>query len=260
MKNTGTPVIIDELLTFLFDGQDHPLAAPMGAWLASSRRFTNFVTTFRDKIRKKVRITQDRETLFDLQLELETAYLLLREKSFSLIYEPEHSQGGRNPDFAVTFTTSLTFMLEVTRLRTAQRKSSAEIQPMSPSEIASPLSAMADTLADTVCSKLGQLRAQRSNVFIVGVQSLSLTPRDLQAALQRVQQRAEGNDAKLMQRYGFRNRPDFFGHYQRLSEILVRGAQLQGAESVVTWVNPQAKHSLPSKVRTALHNSHILNP
>jgi hypothetical protein len=252
-------MIIDELLTYLFDGQVHPLAAPIGTWLASSRRFTNFVTTFRDKIRKKLRTTQNPETLLDLQLELETAYLLLREKSLSLIYEPEHSEGGRNPDFAVTFTTSLTFMLEVTRLRTAQRKSSAELQPTSPSEIAFPFSVMADMLADTICSKLGQLRVQRSNVLIVGVESLPLTQRDLQAAMQHVQQRAEGSDAKFLQRYGFRNRADFFGHYQRLSEILVRGSQLQGAESVAAWVNPQAKHPLPSKVRTALYNSHLLN-
>lgn len=252
-------MIIDELLTYLFDGQVHPLAGPMGTWLASSRGFTNFVTTFRDKIRKKVRTTQDRETLLDLQLELETAYLLLREKTLSLIYEPEHRERGRSPDFAVTFTTSLTFMAEVTRLRTIQRKSSAESQPLSSSDVASPFPPTAETLSDTVCSKLGQLRAQRSNVLIIGVESLNFIQADIQAAMQRVQQRAEGNDSKFLQRYGFRYRADFFRHYQRLSEILVRGAQLQGAESVVTWVNPQAKHPLPSKVRTALHNSHMLN-
>ena len=259
MEHTGRPMIIDELLTFLFDGRDHPLVVPMGAWLASSRRFTNFVTTFRDKIRKKLRITQDRETLFDLQLELETAYLLLQEKALSLIYEPDRGEGGRNPDFAVTFTTSVTFMVEVTRLRTAPTNSAGEKQPTSLSEMAAVFPPMGETLADTVCSKLGQLRAQRSNVFIIGVESLSITHHDLQAAMQRVQQRAEGGDPNFLQRYESRNRAEFFAHYQRLSEILVRGSQLQGAESVVTWVNPQAKHPLPSKVRTALHNSHMLN-
>ena len=260
MKHTGTPRVIDELLTYLFDGQDHPLAAPMGAWLTSSRRFTNFVKSFRDKIRKKLRTIQNLETLLDLQLELETAYLLLQEKALSLIYEPDRSEGSRSPDFAVTFTTSLTFMVEVTRLRTVPRKSPGELlQPTSASETSAPFPPMSETLADTVCSKLGQLRVQCSNVFIVGVESLSLTQRELQAAIQRVQQRAEGGDPNFLQRYGFRNRAEFFGYYQRLSEILVRGLQLQGADSAVTWINPQAKHPLPSKVRTALYNSHMLN-
>ena len=82
-------MLIDELLTYLFDGQPHLLAAPLAAWLASSRRFTAFVTDFRTKIRKKLRATQERESLLDLRLELETAYLLLRERSFSVVYEPQ---------------------------------------------------------------------------------------------------------------------------------------------------------------------------
>ena len=93
----------------------------MATWLASSRRFAAFVTTFRDKIRKKFRATPDQEGLLDLRLELETAYLLLKEQSLSLVYEPEQSGQGRSPDFAVTFTTSLTFMVEVTRLRASQK-------------------------------------------------------------------------------------------------------------------------------------------
>ena len=66
-------MLTDELLNYLFDGKPHLLTAPMKSWLTSSRRFTGFVTSFRDKIRKKLRVTQDQETLYDLQLELETA-------------------------------------------------------------------------------------------------------------------------------------------------------------------------------------------
>ena len=66
-------MLIDDLLTYLFDGQPHLLFQPMAIWLASSRRFTTFVTTFQDKIRKKLRKTQDQESLQDIQLELETA-------------------------------------------------------------------------------------------------------------------------------------------------------------------------------------------
>ncbi len=80
---------IDDLLTYLFDGQTHVLTDEMRAWLFASRRFTSFVTTFRDKIRKKLRVRQDQASLLDLRLELETAYLLLREKSLSVMYEPQ---------------------------------------------------------------------------------------------------------------------------------------------------------------------------
>ncbi len=231
-------MLTDDLFTYLFDGQPHPLFQPMSVWLASSRRFTAFVTTFQDKIRKKLRITQGQESPLDLQLELETAYLLLQERSLSVVYEPELSKRIRSPDFAVTFTTSLTFMLEVTRVQ-ADPKNTVHVQ-----------------LADTITSKLGQLLPQRGNTLLISVEAMDLAPGDIQAAMLSMQQRAERNDPTFLQRYAFRDRADFFRHYQRLSEILVRGPHFEVTKSVVTWINPQAKHPLPSKVRTALYRSH----
>jgi hypothetical protein len=229
-----------ELHTYLFDGQPHTLSAPMDGWLASSRRFSVFVADTREKIRKKLRVTRDAETLQDLRLELETAYLLLQEKSLSLVYEPPCGQ-GRCPDFAVSFTTSMTFMIEVTRLRTVQ------IGAVSPES---------DPLTDAICSKLGQLVPQQSNVLIAGMDLLYLTPTDLENTMLRLQRRAEGNDATFWQRYRFQDRADFFRHYQRLSEVLIRGSALQAGKPVISWVNRQAKYPLPSKVRTALYRSH----
>ena len=66
----------DELLTYLFDGKPHLLATPMATWLADSRRFADFVTAFRDKIRKKVRTTQGEENLLDLRFELANVWLM----------------------------------------------------------------------------------------------------------------------------------------------------------------------------------------
>jgi len=241
-------MLIDELHTFLFDGQPHFLAPLMESWLTSSRRFTSFVTIFRDKIRKKLRTTQDQETLYDLRLELETAYLLLQERTLSLLYEPEQSKQVRSPDFAVTFTTSLSFMVEVTRLRAAPS-----------SEDLLTLSLEGERLADAICSKLGQFLPKLSNILIVGMDVPRLTQNDLQAVMLRIQQRAERNEAAFWQRYGFRDRADFFRHYQRISEVLVRGLKLQAGEPVVAWINPQARHPLPGKVRTALHRSHTLS-
>lgn len=241
--------LVDELLTYLLDGQPHLLSEEMRLWLSSSRRFVAFVDASRDKIRKKLRVTKDPETVYDLRLELETAYLLLQERTLSLEYELPLGKQVRSPDFAVSFTTSLTFMVEVTRMRATQPLAPAGNQTLAS---ATP----GERLADTICSKLGQLLPQYSNVLIVGVDALHLTQSDLQASMLRIQQRAERNDATLWQRYHFRDRADFFRHYQRLTEVLLRDAQGQANESVVTWINPQAKHPLPGKVRTALHRSH----
>jgi len=240
------PKIIAELLAYLFDGQPHLFVEPMTTWLSSSRRYAAFVNTFRDKIRKKLRTMQEHERLQDLRLELETAYLLLQEKSLNVVYEPQLGQ-VRYPDFAITFTTSLTFMVEVTRLNTIRTQTipSGEAVPF-----------VGERVADAICSKLGQLLTQRSNVIIVGMDAPCPTSDELQAALLRVQQRAERNDPVLLQQHRFRDRADFFHHYQRLSQVIVRESQLQAGEPVVMWVNPQAKYPLPGKVRTILDHSH----
>jgi hypothetical protein len=248
-------MLTDELLTSLFDGQSHLLAAPMATWLASSRRFTAFVTTHHTKIRKKLRTAQEPESLRDLQLELETAYLLLRERSLSLAYEPQHPELGRSPDFAVTFTTSLTFMVEVTRMRTAQPGTPEHAHARRSLNTGPP---SGERFSDMLCSKLGQMLPQRSNVLLVGVESPHLTHNDLHATMLHVQKRAEGNDSTVIQRCGFRNRADFFHYYQRLSALLVRGIPLQAGEPVIVWDNPQAKYQLPTKVRTVLSRSHTL--
>ena len=255
-------MLIDELLSFLFDGKSHLLAAPMATWLAASRRFTAFVIANRTKIRKKLRTEQDPESLQDLQLELETAYLLLRERSLSLVYEPGHPERGRSPDYAVTFTTSSVFMVEVTRLRSARpRVSPAALEHPQRSESPSTAAAiplLGERFTDMLCSKLGQLLPQRSNLLLVGTETAHLTHDDLQAAMLRIHQRAEGNDPTVLKGEGFRDRADFFDHYKRLSALLVRGIPLQAGGPTVLWFNAQAKHPLPGKVRTALSRSHTL--
>jgi hypothetical protein len=244
-------MLTDELLRYIFDGQSHPLAQPAAFWLASSRRFTNFVNTFRDKIRKKLRTIHDPQGILDLQLELETAYLLLQERSLSLLYEPQRSEKLRHPDFAVTHTTSLTFMVEVTRMQTGQKGTINTVS--SPA-----ISTLEERLLDTICSKLGQLFTQHSNVLILGVETLTLTKNELHLAMLRIQKRAEGSDLNFLRRYQFRDRADFFQHYQRLSEVFVRESNLQGFKSITTWMNPQAKYPLPNRVRTALYRSHTV--
>ena len=236
--------VVDELLTYLFDGQPHILTASMKSWLTSSRPFTAFVNTHHTKIRKKLRTARELGPMRDLQFELETAYFLLQEKSLKLVYEPQLGN-MRSPDFAVTFTTSLEFMIEVTRLQ------STNVTPGIP--------LVHDRFTDMLCSKLGQLLPQRSNLLLIGMESLPMTHQDIHTTMLRIQKRAEANDSTLVQRHGFRDRADFFQHYQQLSAMLVRGGTpLQAAEPVVIWDNPQAKYPLPARVRTALHRSHTM--
>lgn len=237
----------DELLASLFDDPAHLLAAPIATWIASSRRFAAFATTFHSKIRKKLRAVQEPESLRDLQLELETAYLLLRERDLNVVYEPQPARQMRSPDFAVSFTTRLTFMVEVTRLRAGSAVGD-------PDRAAPPIE---ERFTWMLGSKLGQLLPQRSNLLLVGVEAAQLTPDQIQSLMLRLRQRAEANDTAVIQRNGFRDRGDFFNHYQRLSAVLVRGIPLDG-KPVVLWINPQAKYPLPPKVRTLIVRSHTL--
>lgn len=242
-------MLTDELLDYLFDGEPHPLALEMRKWLGHSRRYSEFVEAFRTKIRKKLRTTPDPENLLDLRVELETAYLLSQERKLSLVYEPLPPRQQRSPDFAVTYTTSLTFMLEVTRLRTTITLTADEEQGAR---------TLHERLVDTISGKLGQFSAGQCNVLLIVVEADLLPHIDLDTTMRHLQQRAEQNDAVLLQRAQVRSRAEFFRHYQQLSEILVR-ATTAATGPPHSWINGQAKQRLPSKVRTALRHAHMLN-
>lgn len=254
-------MVTRELLSFLFDGRSHPLAATIATWLSASHRFTDFVAANHSKIRKKLRTAQEPETLCGLELELETAYLLLRQRSLSLQYEP-HDEHARGPDFAVSFTTSCVFMVEVTRMGTNRLRTfsgtpeSARRNQAANSTLTAPR--LGDRFSDVLCSKLGQLLPQRSNALIIGVEGSPPAYDDLHDAMRGVQLRAEGNDSNVVHRHGFRDRGEFFRHFQRLSALLVRGTPLRPGQPAVVWINPQAKHPLPAKARAALSSSHTL--
>ena len=232
-------IITDQLLDFIFDGKSHILFQPVESWLTSSRRYCDFVDNYKDKIRKKIRTTQNTETLIDLQLELETAYLLLQEQRLSLVYEPGLAEKVRRPDFAVSYTTSLTFMIEVTRVRVNQPNIDAQ-------------------LMDPIFSKLGQLLPKHSNILIIGIDKINFTSVELAECLIRFQRRIEQEDRVFLNKYGFRDRSEFFQQHQRLSEIVIRESIPNTKPGAVAWINPQARQPLPSKARTALYRSHAV--
>lgn len=240
-------MLVDELHTYLFDGQPHLLAEPMAAWISTSRRFATFAEQFHNKIRKKIRTIHGTENLLDLQLELETAYWLLQERTLHVDYEPVPLRQGRAPDFAVRYTTSLTFMVEVTRLR-AEPGEAVPTEPGLPNE----------RLIDSICRKLRQLLPQQSNVVVIGMENALPTGDELQTTLSTIQQRAEQADADFLRRHHMRNRADFFRHYQQLSELIIRGQTAADTTPIRAWSNPQTKHPLPSKVRAAIQRAAVL--
>ncbi len=221
----------------------------ISAWSARAPRFRRFASDYDDKIRKKIRGCSDPESLLDLWLELETAYRLLSERSLSLAYEPTKAAGGRAPDFEVTFTTSASFILEVARMRP---RSGAAGESGGPE--AGPLDAHGAMVAAVVARKLAQLAPGRPNVLLIGA-AAPVEPGDVASAMVRLQRRAEGGDAVLLERHGFRNASGFFRRFQRLSGVIVRRFPDGDGSVAALWQNPQARHTIANRVRAALARS-----
>lgn len=227
----------EQLLGYLFDDKPHGLAAQMGEWIGSSRRFKAFATTYRDKIRKKIRVTQTDTGVKDLAAELETAFWLLEDRRLAVVYEPYGHERRRGPDFAVTFK-SITFNVEVTRIGRRDGEAAAWDAEQ-----------VGIRLMDTVCDKLGQMRPGMINVLVVVADEAFAAVLDVDGVMTRLKARAERKEAGLFGRYGFVNTADFFKHYLRLSGVLVR--PIGGGRSVL-WVNQQAKHAMPGGLRNKL--------
>src|SRR6266567_7368964 len=107
----------DELLAFL--GASPAVRTTLLGWLNESPRFLTFAVGYRDKIRKKLRTAEGDEGARDVLSELETAYALLREPRFALVYEANAIGQARGPDFSLTWRTHTLCHVEAARLRTA---------------------------------------------------------------------------------------------------------------------------------------------
>lgn len=266
----------DELLDTLFEGRPHALAPVVAAWLASSRRFAQFARDHHTKIRKKLRAVQDPESIRDLHLELETAYQFTLAKDLTPVYEPA-TGASRGPDFAVRFTTSLEFMVEVTRLRAesdtttvpeperAESNATTAPEPERAKAIDDELGrgtqgALSERrLAGILAAKLGQTVTGRVNLLIIGLDAPPPSADELDAALRRIRRRVETSDADAIRRQGFTSRGNYLRRAETLSAILVRPAPDPSREPrpappprVALWSNPRAAVPLPTKVRSAV--------
>ena len=234
----------------IFDDPMHPLAATVSAWTAASPRFAAFVATHRDKIRKKAKGARDAAALEDLHFELSIAGSLVQDRRCALVYEPRVPGQRRAPDFALTYRVSTALMLEVTRLRPTTQVADDE-PPDGTGDGTSSARYAAVRLQALVCAKLGQLVPQTTNVLVVGIAGGLLQDLDLSATLRRLQLRVERGEPALLARHGFRDPAAFFKHYRRLSGLVARPWP-PGDGTPTLWINGQATHSLPDRVRAVL--------
>jgi hypothetical protein len=234
------PMLINELLTHIFESQTHALAAQFSQWVNSSARFRAFAEQYYTKIRKKVRGTRDQEGLNDLTFELAIAYLLLSERRFVVEYEKGGVGKQRGPDFYVTFRTHTPFNVEVKRFRASTVDRTAE-----PPEYG--------RIASTVCQKIGQLPAGMLNILAIGSDSERYHEADVAAAMAGLRARAERKDDPFFTRRGFLGAGDFLKQYQRLSAVLFHMPLAAGGQPAsLLWLNAIARHRLPNDLRNAL--------
>ncbi|MFN8473381.1 MAG: hypothetical protein U0822_14420 [Anaerolineae bacterium] len=232
----------NELLAYLFDRKPHRLTEPIAQWMTASPRFQTFVETYRDKIRKKIRVTQGQDSVLDLQAELATAYWLLRERRLTVEYEKCGAGQTRCPDFTTTYTTSFSFHVEVTRMRSSPPTGTNAAPTLEPVDTG--------RVTDIVCGKLGQMVSSGINMLVIVTELDHLDTLDLPRIMLQLKQRAEQHDPRILGRHGFRDPADFFRHYLRLSAVAVR--DMQPERETVLWVNTEAKHPLPNPIRTIL--------
>ncbi len=220
-----------DLATYVFDGQPHRLAAPLAPWMDSSPRFTAFVETYRDKIRKKIRNTREPEDALDLLSELAIAYALLADRHLAVSYEPYASAKRRGPDFAVTYRRNLVFNIEVARLRVEDN-----------CDLRDELPRKEEHVLRILLNKLGQMQPGMSNLLVIRTHWELAQSIDLGQVMQRGKLRAEAKEPSFYALSRYVSPADFYKDFLHLSGILLWGNQTQ------TWINKQARPGLDEKV------------
>lgn len=210
---------LDDLLTFIFDGQKPALYAEFAGWVHGSRRFKAFAIEYRSKIRAKLRNMRDEG---DLRAELHAAALLLSEDRFTLEYEKYTASKQRGPDFTVTFRTHTPFNVEVRRIE-AQGADTT------------------NKLITVLCDKVGQMPPGMVNFLWLVADISESEVKETAAALRGMAERKD----EFFTRRGFKNAGEFLKQYQHLS-----GTILYPTGEV--WLNPLARHKPPPEIVSAL--------
>jgi hypothetical protein len=213
-----------DLIAYVSSGQANSLSSVLLGWMGSSSRFTAFVEIYRDKIRKKIRTTHDRESLLDLGGELEVAYRLLNDRRLDVAYEPYASAKRRSTDFAVTYRANLVFNIELARIRVEESGVDGIDLPRKE-----------ERLLHILLDKLGQMQPGMANLLVIQTQEELARSIDLGRLMQEVKARAEGKDANFYAASRYTGPAAFYKDFLHLSGILL------WADGVQVWVNKQAR-------------------
>lgn len=219
----------DDLIAYVFDGQPHLLSGTLRQWMEASSRFTTFVETYRDKIRKKIRTTHEPGRALDLQGELEVAYCLLNDRRLEVAYEPYASAKRRAPDFAVTYRANLTFNIEVARIHMEEGEGID-------------LTHKEERILRVLLEKLGQMKPGMPNLLVIHTGEELARSIDLNRLMKEVKTTAEGKDPSFYAGSRYTKPAAFYKDFLHLSGILLWATRAQ------LWVNIQARPSLPKKV------------
>ena len=220
-----------DLIAYLFEGQPHLLSGELYQWMEASSRFTAFVETYRDKIRKKLRVTREPESLLDLRGELDVAYCLLGDRRLAVVYEPYASAKRRGPDFAVTYRANLVFNIEVARLRVEESRDNRIDLPRKEERI-----------LRILLYKLGQMQPGMANLLVIHTRKELAGLIDLDKLMQEIKTRVERKDPSFYEVSRYANPAAFYKDFLHLSGILLWTADPQ------LWINKQARPGLEEKV------------
>ena len=220
-----------DLIAYLFNGQPHPLSGVLTTWLDTSPRYVAFVETYRDKIRKKLRVTRDAEGQLDVLGELELPYHLLTDRRLEVVYEPYASLKRRGPDFAVTYRTNLTFNIELSRIHLEET-----------GDEAADLARKQERILRLLLDKLGQMQAGRANLLVIHARGQVDRLINLSGLIQSLKARVDGRDPKFFLNSQYDSPTAFYKDFLHLSGMIFWTTSNQ------VWGNKQSKFGLPEKV------------
>ncbi|MGE0599194.1 MAG: hypothetical protein AB7J35_07885 [Dehalococcoidia bacterium] len=223
---------VERLVAYLCDGvaplPGHSLEDELSHWIGASNRFLAFAETHRDKIRKKLRVSNESGVRGDVRAELHAAFLLLADRRFELAFEP-HGRERRGPDFAVVFRASHRFNLEVTRPRTRGEETNH-----------------AAAIGNALLGKLRQFPAESPNALLVAT-GLAESVENVATAMRGLKLHADRRDEDFFARRGL-SASDFQQLYRRLALLLVGSSTGAGVHG---WTNPEARRALPEGAAAA---------
>ena len=203
-----------------------PLEGQCRTWAVREPRFAAFLDTYQTKIGKKLRGVGDEAGYLDLLAELDVAHRLLRDRGFTLIYEPTLAQKERGPDFAVVFKTHTHCNVEVRRLRPSS-------------------SDLASRLLGVLADKLRQAPPSVPNVLALADGPALASAEPVAVALRALAALASAGDDAACRRWGFAGARDLQRRMERLSAVALLA-------SAILWEHPRARHPLPPDLRKAL--------